>query len=108
VRVRRILRRFIFHSVSGSPFFLFISLSRIVRFNPTFRAPQNTSVWPIHSFFLGALGSCHVLRLSPMTAFYANAIASIITAELSAQLEFPGCNYLPMRGNTCKYDWVRS
>lgn len=56
-------------------FFLFICLSQIVRFDPTFHAPRDASV----ANALGALGLCHALRLSPMTAFRANAIASIIT-----------------------------
>lgn len=54
-------------------FFLFISLSRIVRFDPTFHAPRDASV----ANALGALGPCHALRLSPMTAFYAKVIAPI-------------------------------
>lgn len=80
MRVRRISRWFIFRPASGFPFFfLFISLFRIVRFDPAFHAPRDASV----TNALGALGPCHALRLSSMTAFRTNAIASITVAGLS-------------------------
>lgn len=83
---------------------LFLFLSRIVRFDPAFGAPRGANV----ADALGALGRCHALRLSPVTA--TGALSSTQSRCLRAAPDYRlnwNSQGVIIRLNCATPDWAR-